>query len=762
MIYWIGSRQSDIRHTGTMFAGAVVMYGEADNQHAYNNVAHVRVNNNVIGPEVAAFFVREMAAIVAADEGAHFMLYDPNWVYEMPGMDRFADRCIGILPAELYRSFNDKSSFHAMIEGITPTIETKVVRGADCTYAALCRLFGRKSATFVVQQFVSNGGEGTYLLNYHSESRLRRNIEADNDYLVSVYIRNSIPVNAHILVAKDRVVVLPASIQILHTVDHRLMYRGCDYAAYSHLGETARVAFDTACRRVAEVLQSKGYRGIAGIDGVLCGDTAYAVECNARFQGSSSVLDLALAESHLPSLQLLHKNAVEGNLSVPKTFPTVPYSAYAYHAITPRCAAKLIWNQCNKEPYVKEIDADGYNPSAHVDTDIYLYRLVFRDNIVAASPDGGVYQHENVVDLDDYIYHKVMQKDVLAVKVAMLTLGVRILDDARAYMVQAGGMRPGNNNAVDISLWDLIINAPLDIKFVAFTPFEIRLENQTLVLYYYHRRIDQVHIYPLDPLATKRTRRGVPYTTVAYLSTDRLRVHMTNECVFKATGKSCRFCNITPCKDPIDIEDIREVVKDYIYHSPGATHFLVGGQSMGQEDGRARIIQMVEAIRAHDKEKHIYVMALPYDKPTIKSLADAGMNEISCNIEVFNPKLAREYMPGKGAISREKYFRILAYARTLMPNLGDVRSMLILGLEPDKSFMRGVKRLFRLGVQPIISVFRPLPDTPLETMMAPPMQYVYQMYHRLERIGERYSLHLGPNCIHCQNNTLSLPHADAK
>lgn len=760
-LYWVGSRESDIKYTSDLFSGAIVLYGDRNNPYSFNGQLHTRIDNNIISSDHVAFISSNMQEIINGDPDAQFYFYDPSWIYSIEGLETFADRCICVNAPELYQVLNNKQKFHSLVDGIVSILPGKILFGRDCQYTNICQEFGKKSGKFVIQAFVSNGGEGTLCMDGRNWHLVFAQLESTEQYIVTQYYEQNIPVNMHVLIGENNIVPFPGSIQLVRNEDNRIMYRGSDYASYGTISKPAQASFKEACMKIAKIVQEKGYRGICGIDGIIKNDEAYILEFNARFQGSTCVLNKALADINLPSMQHMNIDAFRDISDVqPNRFSAmqVNYSSYAYHNVEGLFIGNHILENAETEPYVAVIDLDGYDPTEKIGKKIYMYRLIINGNISSVNANGGVYHHENVVEPDIRLYKKIIKKDVLAVKISLMTLGVKIMTEAKQWLIDKGGIRPGNNNAVDLSLWNMIINAPLEIKFIEFTPFEICLEQDTLFLYYYGKKIDKVFIYPLDPLSIKTTSRGVPYTTVAYLSTDRLRVHMTNECIFKTSNQSCWFCNIIPCKDPIAIEDISEVVGDYVQHSSGVAHFLVGGQSMGQEEGCKRIIDMVRVIRKYTTDMHIYVMALPYDEETIKSLVEAGMNELSCNIEIFDDVLARKYMPGKGKIPRETYFQVLSYARTLLPDKGDVRSMLILGLEPDKSFISGIKRLFELGIQPIISIFRPLPNTPLENLIAPPLMYVYEMYYKLERLGSKQKLHLGPSCVHCQNNTLSLPH----
>lgn len=755
-LYWVGSRESDIAHTGSLFNGCIALYGEGE--YCLTKRKGLRIDNNVGSVERDEFVLSAIAEIVEKDPEANFYFYDPSWAYAIPGLEKYRSRILCLNRQEHYEKYNNKIAFFEFLRGEVPTFFHTILSGRKCDYATLCAKFGKPNGTFIIQEPVSNGGSGTFCMGRRNAGKIASLLDPEGQYLVSEYYSNNIPVNIHMIVTDDKIALLPGSVQVLRAENERLIYRGADYDNYARIGEEQRKKFAEYAIRVGELVQGEGYRGVCGIDGIITGENVYFVEFNPRFQGSTAVLNLALSERGKPSVQELNLSAfrnepIADDLDIP-----VPYSVYNYVYSENRVFGDHILKNAAIEPLVVQVDRDGYKVRQKIAKNIYMFRIMLKGNITSCNEDGGVFFHEHIVEPDIKLYRKVLRKDRLAVKITLMSLGVKLTERARSFLLENGGIRPGNNNAVDMDVLNMVVNAPCDISYIRFTPFTIDLgAGNKLDLFYYGKLLTQVGLYPLDPLGSKKTTRGVPYETVAYLSTDRLRVHMTNECIYKKRDVGCRFCNIVPCKDPISLKDVEEVVNDYVAHSPAVKHFLIGGQSMDQKSGMQTITQIVRIIRNATQNKRIYVMALPYDEWSIRALVEAGMNELACNIEIFDKKLALKYMPGKGAIPRETYYRVLSYAKSLLPEPGSVRAMLIYGLEPKKSFIKGIKKIVGMGIQPIISIFRPLPGTPLEHLMAPPLMDVYDLYCKAEKICEKYALRLGPACVFCQNNTLSLP-----
>ena len=116
-------------------------------------------------------------------------------------------------------------------------------------------------------------------------------------------------------------------------------------------------------------------------------------------------------------------------------------------------------------------------------------------------------------------------------------------------------------------------------------------------------------------------------------------------------------------------------------------------------------------------------------------------------------------MPGKSSLTLSRYITALRYATHVWVKPGSVRSALIVGLEPVEKTLEAVELLASLGVSPILSIFRPVPGTDLENIMPLSSEELYDIVEKAFRICERYGVELGPDCIDCQNNTLSAPHS---
>lgn len=150
----------------------------------------------------------------------------------------------------------------------------------------------------------------------------------------------------------------------------------------------------------------------------------------------------------------------------------------------------------------------------------------------------------------------------------------------------------------------------------------------------------------------------------------------------------------------------------------------------------------------------------PKDITVIEKYFECGLDEIAFNIEAFDRKYALKHMPGKGDIPIEEYQSALLKAVSLWGEKGKVKSSLIYGIEPDDSFFEGVRWLSMHGIQPIVSIFRPLRNTVCSDYIPPDDIALAKVYDKITVITEDTPVSLGPDCVFCQNNTLSFTYQD--
>lgn len=295
------------------------------------------------------------------------------------------------------------------------------------------------------------------------------------------------------------------------------------------------------------------------------------------------------------------------------------------------------------------------------------------------------------------------------------------------------------------------------MKFTDFTPFNIRIHSKNhIALFYYEQLLSEINIEMQPCWNNKATQNNIPFGKIAYLSSDRLRIKHESVCEFKKTGKGCSFCSIPINPTFFCINDIKEVTAELL-KCPTFRHILIGGGSGKIDTEYKSIIEISKFIRTIDPEIPIYLMSLPpTDVKILEEYKDAGITEVAFNIEIWNRKLAQKLMPGKGYISLNSYLNILKASTLLWGTTGNVRTALIVGLDNSKTLLDGIQILCENGIQPMLSVFRPMPNTKLNAFVPLSNTSLLAFYNKAQKICKQYNLQLGPACDACKNNMLAI------
>jgi hypothetical protein len=151
------------------------------------------------------------------------------------------------------------------------------------------------------------------------------------------------------------------------------------------------------------------------------------------------------------------------------------------------------------------------------------------------------------------------------------------------------------------------------------------------------------------------------------------------------------------------------------------------------------------------------VMLAPRKDDIIDRLAAWGIFGYSINLEIYNEEIAERLAPQKARIGLHGFAEAIERSVALTGGNGRVRSLILVGLEPLESTLAGVEFLAKLGCDPTLSPFRPAAGTILENVKPPAYSELETVYLKSLEIVERYGVKLGPRCIPCQHNTLTLP-----
>lgn len=751
-IFWVGTKESDIVCTGCFFQGSVTACGSGRHgNQSFSNETRKRINYNAANAEYTEYLHEKIGERIGQNSASEIMYYNPYYAHFL---DKNLQRHVCCLNSKpILDVLRSKCEMRIMASEYIPIVPFARVLGKDvASYIAQ----SPNAHKYIIQENISSGGEGTYLLSSREDFPV---LSDEGTYLVSRYYDKSISININFLVFDDKIILFPPSVQIVRPLNGKMIFGGSDYFIEKyHKYFCADEVFDSTLK-IAENLRKIGYRGICGFDYIASPEGLMFLECNPRFQASSFLLNLALDKIGLPSVQEMNYMAFHHEKSPEFDFTSlqIPFSCIAVSdksylsPIMPR-------PEWNEHKNVIDILDDGFVPNLKCENDAYLYRIIFSTSITDLNPEYRIVTFDNLIQPSKDWYSKIMSNDILALKISLLNQGNYIPKETHNYLKKIGGIKTSVFDSIDIILPNsMVINCPYKINYADFSPFSIEEANGKLQLYFYNTFLHTITLEQTNPHRERRTvANGVPYRRLSYLGGDRLRIHHTDICVFKKNKKPCRFCNLPVNGFHFSLDDIYEVI-DFYLQQGGFRHILIGGGSERIDYESDTLLKLVKYIR-RQTDMPIYVMCLPIaDKKTLRELYMAGVTEIGFNLEIWETENAEMLMPGKGKISRQDYFNSLKNAVQIWQTPGSVRSLLIVGLEPRGILKKAVEAFCLEGIMPILSVFRPLPETEMETSLPPTNEFLYSVYQELEQVCNKYGQHLGPDCFCCQNNTLSLP-----
>lgn len=754
-LIWIGPRESDICDCQELFAGSVTIFGSNKNNNiSYCAQNNVRIDHNAPGCIENDFWNENIQKIMDAHPNCKIMYYNSEYSIEI--LKELREKVICCNQLSLLKMLADKAVMRISISNYIPTVPFQQIwysKNADVEAAF------PMADKLIFQENNSSGGYGTHLINIHDLNKLDK--FEGKSLMLSPYFQNSISVNVHMVIGAKDILYFPGSVQIIQSLNNKLLYLGADYIAFQTISLEKKKLLKEYSYVIGKHLQALGYRGVVGFDFLVTEKEIMFLEINARFQASTPLLNKALKRRNLPAIQQMHIYAFT-NQPLPKQSEIdnleIPYSMISYIGGTWKKPYSVLKENCPSE--IDSICWDGFHVQNNIKENGYLFKLVFNTNCTSINADFKLDIYENLLDIEDDFFHAIaVEKKHLETKISLLNQGVLLSADTKLYIENMGKIRKAVFSAVDLKIFDsLYVNCPRNLKFSSFTPWRIDIKDQKkLFLYFYDYEISPVTFDLEDRYCHYTTPSNIPFSRICFWATDRLRIHHNLSCCLKQRGEGCRFCEIQPEQSKLEFDEVFQVIDFYLEKANTFKHFLIGGGSEPRSIEPENILKIVKHIR-EKSEKKIYVMSLPpQDLQVLKDYYEAGVTEIGFNIELFDPQMAARYMPGKSKLPRQEYILALKEATRFWGTNGKVRSLIIVGLEPEASLLNGIQKLCEIGVMPILSVYRPIPGTDTENIVPPSNRYLRELYKKSFDICQKYSLHLGPDCPACQNNTLSLP-----
>lgn len=748
---WIGPRESDTYYSNVPFFRFVTYNGDAVTApHAFTNQINTRINQYNSNMWNLPQFLREELLPYVGYPDVQFMFYNPLQSYMLG--EQYLSQSICCSPRHAIEVIRHKGKMRSIASEYINVVP--FVHFSGNVFPQV--VFKEKSdGSYILQKVISSGGYETRKMSLDECTKYTSENSSEQEYILSPYLTNAVPINVHMVIFDDDCIVFPPSLQILQESHRHFIYIGADF----HTNFTPNIYNEiiNSSQKIADCMRNMGYRGVCGIDYMLTQNKLLFLEVNARFQSSTFLLNRLLLKEQLPSVHELNIMAFEHEKCPIDSFTKFDHPQSFFTVMGNHIPN---WYSDDNDKLPKVIDTiirDGFSSKSKTTVDAYLFRALVNRNLGWLNPDNELNIAPNIRPDSKQWEKEILSNSLLKLKISILNQGVRISPNAITAMQKLGYMREGVFQSVDLFFPNgLVINAPCKTEFSELSPYYIEYSGSSYVLMYNDELLTEISFDVVDTYSQRVATNGTLYRQAAFLATDRLRIHHQFRCIFKEQNQGCKFCNIKLKEGNFSLSDVFEII-DFYLQNVKFNHFLIGGGSGSEMKEIQNIVAIAQHIRKQSS-KPIYAMCLPPKNVSVLyDYKNAGINEIGFNIEFFDREIAKKLMPGKGAIPLSQYENAFIEAVKIWNSKGNVRSMMVLGLESLDSFYRGVEWLCTLGVMPIISIFRPMRNMYMKDALPICNEKIKKIYDNLLEITAKYNLKPGPSCIYCQNNTLSMP-----
>lgn len=229
--------------------------------------------------------------------------------------------------------------------------------------------------SYILQEAISSGGKGTFILK-NNVLYLKKVLSKTVPYMVSPNYTDYDSLSCHMIIGKYDSIIFPFSKQILNEIDSHFQYVGANYYSYKFYDLKTKNRIYDFCKKIANQLNKISYRGICGIDFLLSKEHIYFIEINARYQGSTFLINKALLENDLPSIFELNELAFkEKNLYPYKKRLENLEINYSSHYVFNNYSNELELNS----QHLKEFFYDGFDECNNIietDEEVYMYRWI--------------------------------------------------------------------------------------------------------------------------------------------------------------------------------------------------------------------------------------------------------------------------------------------------------------------------------------------------------------------------------------------------
>ena len=235
---------------------------------------------------------------------------------------------------------------------------------------------------------------------------------------------------------------------------------------------------------------------------------------------------------------------------------------------------------------------------------------------------------------------------------------------------------------------------------------------------------------------------------------DRIRVSLVTGC-----SGDCKFCGLNKLKYRVNSFQTlkKEIDHMLLFKKDVKRLFLTGGNPIEQDlpkitniisklvneySGKGiKNFDFMFAPRGVDKYFYTNNIEKHYEKFLLK-LKQIGITTIAIDLEMYNKELLLKYAPFKSKIGVDNYMKALRIGVKVFGE-GNVRSNIIVGLEPISDSIKAVDELTEIKVQPCLSPYEPYKFLP--EIKKPSFSLLYNVFNEAEKICESKNVKMAPS-----------------
>jgi biotin synthase-related radical SAM superfamily protein len=238
-----------------------------------------------------------------------------------------------------------------------------------------------------------------------------------------------------------------------------------------------------------------------------------------------------------------------------------------------------------------------------------------------------------------------------------------------------------------------------------------------------------------------------------------------NYCSFFPKHDECLFCNLVSTsqtydsvlrkKDTADIGEVTQAA----FAEGTVKHVLLTGGCFNHQQEITLVSDILKSIREHTGLDRVPGTILPSPAKgaeEIKRYYGTGIKAIGFSMEIWDEKLYEAICPGKSKSTSHNEFVQSIESAIKIFGAGNVYSVFVMGLEPRKSFLEGVREITGLGANVVPFVWSPNPGSQLEGHRAPTARWYVDTISEAAEIVLAAKVPAGTenHCYRCDGNSL--------